>query len=476
MHSLYTLPYRAPGAFAFLNTTAHSPESRVPRLIATLALGCALALHGCRNDPGVPSGPNILFISVDTLRADHLGFYGYPKPTSPHLDQLAAESVVFEHTIAASPWTLPSFSSIMTSALPTTHGVTGYNSSLDPSFPTLAEVLRNAGYETAAVTCHIYQGTRHGLHQGFIHFDEEIVQTESQWSYAQNAEPVTDRGVRWIEQKAAAGEDRPWFLWLHYFDTHDLYLEHPEYAETLGSTTELERYDGEIAYTDAQIARVLDALEAGGLDDDTIIVFISDHGEEFLDHGAKLHGHALYEELVRVPFFVRVPGIEPRRVQQTVRHIDIFPTLCELADVAPRGARQGRSIVPLMRGETLPEVPALSEVSLLERNNLRSIVQDGWKLIVRAADGDQPEDVKLFELSTDPLERDERSAAEPERVKALRAALEAGFREAAAAADGFTRGRSIQLTASEQSDLDALGYTGDGPPPPAPERKPAAKD
>jgi arylsulfatase A-like enzyme len=429
---------------------------------------CALAsaaLAGCTPQERLPSGPNLLLITIDTLRADRLGHYGYERPTSPELDALAATSVVFDSAIAASPWTLPSFASIMTSALPATHGVTTYDSALAPSFPTLAETLRDAGYDTSAVACHIYQGSRHGLHKGFVHFDEELIDTESNWSFAQSAEPVSDRGIAWIEAKAAArdalGDERPWFLWLHYFDVHDRYLPHDDFAE-LGQEEESELYDGEIAYTDRAIGRVLAALRAAGFESDTVVAMVADHGEEFHDHGKKLHGHTVYQELVRVPLLIRAPGVAASRVSEPVHHVDLVPTFCQLLDVAPRGPQAGRSLVPLMRGGTGTPRALVTQLSNSPHFEMDAVLHEGWKLIVHREKQSGAETLELYELATDPGEQQNRVDEEPERVATLRALLDERIAAAAALGERYGGALSIGLSPSEQSHLGDLGYTGEG--------------
>ena len=183
---------------------------------------------------------------------------------------------------------------------------------------------------------------------------------------------LSDEAVRWLESKAAADADPPWFLWLHYFDPHREYRAHPG-TTTIEGSAELDRYDAEIAFTDAQIGRVLAALADTGLDRRTAVMFASDHGEEFGDHGGVDHGHTLFEELVRVPLVIRAPGFAPRRVPGTVQVVDVLPTVHELLGLEAPAVREGESLVPAMVGAPLGERAALAELRRSDRNDLASL-------------------------------------------------------------------------------------------------------
>ena len=280
------------------------------RTMTRLALAHVALLIGAACAPGGSDRerPNVLLIAVDTLRADHLESYGYRLPTSPALAELGATGVVFERAVAATSWTLPAFASVLTGHYTSTHRCWKHKSRLAPSFVTLPEILRDAGYDTACAISHIFLARRYGLQQGIVHFDTSFDLPVGHGDTEISSPGVTARGLEWIEHKAAAGDGEPWFLWLHYFDPHYKYVEHEGISETFGVEDPLERYDGEIRFTDGYIGEVLDALARTGLDESTIVVLVADHGEEFLDHGGQYHGHTLYQELVHVPLVVRAPG------------------------------------------------------------------------------------------------------------------------------------------------------------------------
>ncbi|MHC4894826.1 MAG: sulfatase, partial [Planctomycetota bacterium] len=291
-----------------------------------LPISTALALLGCSGDP-LPTGPNVLLLTVDTLRADMTEPYGDAAPISPALQELAAGAVVFEEAWSGSSWTLPSLASLHTGLHSSVHGAWQFSDVLGWDFDTLAERLTAAGWDTAAVVNHVFLGRKHGLNQGFVHYDDELVEDFGKSHEAITSDTVSDRGIAWLEAKASADDGRPWFLWLHYFDPHEVYQRHDRYAPTFGDETDLERYRGEIAWTDEHLGRVLASLETLGLAEDTVVVLTADHGEEWEEHGGLGHGHTLYGELVRVPLVIRAPGVEPARIAERVSTLDVAPTV-----------------------------------------------------------------------------------------------------------------------------------------------------
>jgi arylsulfatase A-like enzyme len=431
-----------------------------PRRIAILALaaltGCALEFEPAWEGSEKP--PNILFISVDTLRADHLGCYGYDRPTSPNTDRLAASGTVFDNAQASASWTLPGLASVLTSYYSSTHRCWSFASRLDPSFPTLTEQLRDAGYDTACVTSHIYLATRYGLQQGFVHFDDSFAHPEVDPKDSITSERVSDEGVLFLEQKASALEqDVPWFLWLHYFDPHGVYLPHEGFSEQFGLVEEIDLYDGEIAFTDFHVGRVLDALDRLGLTDDTVVVFFSDHGEEFGDHGGYRHGHDLHRELVQVPLVMRVPGVAPGRVSNMVRTVDVMPTLLELAGLpAPEGI-EGSSFLAGLREGRWRSLPALQEISLNESDSMVSVVHEDWRLIQHLI----TREVELYDLAADPLEETNVAALHPDKVEELKLVLERMIQAAARRAEDFDKASDLGLTQGQMDALRGLGYLGD---------------
>ncbi len=429
----------------------------------TLVAALAAALAACGrpaagSSPGAAGRPNVLLITIDTLRADHLGFHGYAKPTSPNLDALAAQSVVFDAAQASSSWTLPSLASALTGEPVSTHGCWNFTSVLDDSFTTLTELLVAAGYDTACVTSHLFVTTRHGLQQGFVHTDDSFAYPEVEPEEAVTSHVIADKGIRFLTQKAAAPEPSPWFLWLHFFDPHERYMEHAELSaafvtpgERAPAVAASDLYDGEIRYTDLHVGRVLDALEEAGFAADTIVVFTADHGEEFGEHGGARHGHTLFEELVRVPFTIRVPGLAARRVPALVRGYDLMPTVLELVGLQVPAAIAGRSLVPALRGEPAPALPALAELALGEPRTIDCVREGRFKLVSQRTSGERA----LYDLVADPGETRDVQAEHPAEAERLAALLAELVRDAA------SRGRAsaeLVLTPGQADDLSALGY------------------
>ncbi|MBL8863317.1 MAG: sulfatase [Planctomycetes bacterium] len=433
-------------------------------IAAAAALVCGA---GCAPQP---QRPNVLLITIDTLRADHLGCYGYQRPTSPRIDAFAAGAVVFENAHSSSSWTLPSLASIHTSLYSTTHGCWKIYSRLEPEFTTTAEILRDAGYDTAMVACHIFLSAQYGLQQGFTHIDDELVRPPSDAAAAISSPGVTARGVRFLERQAASPDGAPWFLWLHYFDPHDTYLPHAGFSETFGTSAEIDLYDGEIAFTDHHVGEVLARLAELGLAEDTIVVLTADHGEEFGEHGFQRHGYTLYEEAVRIPLVVRAPGAPARRVSDVVSNVDLLPTILDLAGLPPPAARdascahgfEGRSLAPLVRG-TGPLLPAaaLSEVRWHDGQDLRAWRDGAWKLVEDQSTGQQVDQSALFDLATDPRERTDLREPESARLAALREAVTHRLARAMGWARCYPLVELYAPTPGDMRRLQDLGYAGD---------------
>jgi len=344
-----------------------------------LALLIALSLVGCgrKGDKTRAAGPNLVLLTVDTLRADRLGCYGYSRDTSPVLDRLAKEGTLFEEAYAQRGSTWPSLASIMTSLHPVTHGVRENGMMLSDAPDALAEMLAAKGYHCAAVVANSAQQNWEGF--ATVQDVQEVPQDRH----------VADAAVRWLQ----ANTERPFFLWVHYVAPHDPYEPPAEFDRFtdegysgrvdggLIATTqvildhvvptdeELEHldalYDGEVAFSDAMLQPVLDTLEQGGVAEETLVVFTSDHGDELYDHHHYLFHHAsVYEGVLRLPLVFWQPGAIPagRRFDDLVQSIDIAPTLLELLEVPIPASYQGRSLVPRLRGEELPAQPAFAEI------------------------------------------------------------------------------------------------------------------
>ena len=373
---------------------------RVPRLSAgrvslarrawtsgwlALAVSLSPALVACGSRDSSPTRPNVILISIDSLRADHLACYGYERPTSPAIDALAAGGVLFERAVAQAPWTLPSHASLFTSLYTRTHQ-TGDVSRRLPPFPTLATELAGAGYSTMAVVGGTFMQTEFGLDRGFEIYDDELAKAGHRQSHRAVTSPETlEKSLQLLGTSPS-----PFFLFVHFWDVHYDYIPPAPYDTLFDPDYEgditghrfygndavnagmdpadlehiLALYDGEIAWVDEHVAKLLSELEARGLAEDTLVVLTADHGDEFFEHGLKGHTHSLYEELLHVPLVVRGPGVPSAvRVPQRVELIDVMPTVLELVGLPVPDGAQGRSLRPLLDGAPWPPRPSFAETS-----------------------------------------------------------------------------------------------------------------
>ncbi len=344
---------------------------------------------------------NVLLITVDTLRADHLGSYGYRVSPTPNFDRLAREGVVFEDAISSTPLTLPSHASILTGAYPLSHGVRDNAGFVLPDDETtLAEVLRGAGYSTGAFVGSFVLDSRFGLDQGFdrysADFDLTGVEVIAPGYIQRSAGEVAKKGEEWIRQQGASG--RPFFAWMHFYDPHAPYDPPAPWRDRIANP-----YDGEIAYVDSVLGEVLDFLEEQSLKESTIVVVASDHGESLGEHGEKTHGYYLYEATQHVPLIWFDPGsaFGTKRIPQAVRLIDIAPTLLQTLGVSAPPQMQGTSLLRLMLGRSVAPTTAYAE-SYYARlqfgwSELRAYYRGPYKYI----EAPKPE---LYNLEEDPGE------------------------------------------------------------------------
>lgn len=328
----------------------------------------AVLSSGCARETGPP---NVLLITVDTLRPDRLGCYGHTRQTSPTIDALAAEGVRFEHAYSVAGWTLPSMATIMTGRYPRDHGATDFHWSMDPLLPTMAGILRGHGYDTRGYVSHVILQPRYGLAEGFKSYDYSVLNIGHPHDIA-TAKPLTELVMHDLDSI-----EEPFFLWVHYFDPHFAYLRHAKWADF--GDADIDRYDQEIAHTDEQISRLLKKL--GGRLDNTIIIFTSDHGEEFGEHGAKFH-YTLYEEIMRVPLIVKAPGLAPGVSDRIVEQIDLLPTLMSLLHVDP-----GEGVESPGRDALAEVMTAMVQPVFFERDrpppyNQRGVLEGNYKLFV----------------------------------------------------------------------------------------------
>jgi choline-sulfatase len=372
-----------------------------------------LWLLGCRSpeslapieeEMALPQVSRILLVSIDTLRADHLGAWGGSLGLSPGLDRFVSGSLQFSQAHAHASWTKPSVASVMTSVLPRNHGVRGWNTEFGPDQDTLASLLSEAGWRTEAYVVHgAFVPEANEFERGFEIFDLAW-RSQVEEGHPEDLETsahLTDLAVSALQRLQAAEE--PFFLWVHYLDPHRVYLPH-EGALALGED-DSSLYAGEVGWTDAQLDRLLQAAEQ---DPELLTVFWVDHGEELGDHGAWGHAHTLYEELIHVPLALRVPGLPPRVDPTPVGLIDLAPTLLTLA---------GQPVPDAFLGESLLPVPSLRPIyaETDQYGAQRASIDWPYKLIWDLEEGRG----ELFHLEDDPEELQDLSLLEPARADAL---------------------------------------------------------
>jgi arylsulfatase A-like enzyme len=419
-------------------------------------LPAALWAAGCSRPPARAADQrNALLISIDSLRDDHVGCYGYDKPTTPTLDAFARQNVRFAHAYAAAPWTLPSHASMFTGLYPTTHGVERSSRRLNEGAPTLARMLQAAGWQTGAIVCAPLLRAVYGLNQGFGTYDESLVGDSHKKARTAKVGPaVTDKALDWLDR----ADGRPFLLFLHYWDVHYDYtpprryekMFDPDYRGKLDGADIRHRtdiapgmnprdlqhllalYDAEIRYTDDAIADLLAGLTARGLDRNTMVWITADHGEEFLDHGGTMHGFTVYEDQLRVPLLARIPWLAAtaKEIQEHVSLVDLLPTFLDLLNV-PAGDRtlHGLSLRPLLTGGEWERDHILAETAIGRFGG--SPAKARWSAMIDQAGGKlhrvrlNPKESRLmlFDLPTDPGEQRDQAETEVERRDALRRRL-----------------------------------------------------
>jgi arylsulfatase A-like enzyme len=422
--------------------------------------------------------PLAIVYLVDTLRADHTGVYGYARKTTPELDAFAKDAVVFDAAIVHASWTKPSVASILTSRLPGQHRAVQLRDPLDPSNVTIAERLDARGFATgAAIANSVIYGAESAFDRGFDFF-AGLHGEDDQRSKLVGADVVVDSALAFLRSRRGL----PTFLYVHTMDPHVPYAppppfdrmfepypteDHPardprtDYKEPLDRERMIAQYDGDIAFGDREFGRFVRELKAAGLYDDALVVFLADHGEEFLDHAHWLHGRSLFDELIRVPLVVKFPRGQGagRRVAEQVQGLDVVPTVLEAMGLSLPGDLGGQPLQRALAGGAKPR-PALAEIS--HRGVVAHGVRtEGDKYIRRFS----PDDDELyFDLRQDPKEQTSVAGRDPRRVRLLQAQAEAGmspnpFRYVLQAA-GSSR---LALRLGTRGWLEGVEATGLGP-------------
>ncbi len=426
------------------------PWPLLASLLAAVLAGCS---GGGLPEPD-PGRPDLVLISVDTLRPDHLGCYGYGRPTSPFLDELAAGGTRFADAWAPSPWTLPSHATMLTGALTPRHGAVEEELSLAPGLPLLADRLREAGYATCGVVTSVFVDRRYGFDRGFDRFiDFGLESGEREALDVPDAEEVTAAALAWAREQA---DGRPVFLFLHLYDVHYPYDPPPPWNERFNRPARPEelryenyqfylrrppsaaflaqqrgQYDEEIAYTDDCLRRLHETWTAAR--PGAVFAVVSDHGEEFGERGSWGHAHTLTPEVLRVPWIVAGPGIAGQVAEGRVGLEDVAPTLAALAGV-PFAAPDGRDLSGRLRGDaaagpgagtgaapgdSLSPVPGPAAFAATSRHaTLKHRWHEGrFDLIADLRAGG----LRLYDLRTDPAAGQDLAAALPDTARRLAA-------------------------------------------------------
>jgi arylsulfatase A-like enzyme len=500
-----SLPSTPPGLLGLWG----SPVIRSHEAVPATTSADAASLHG-----GPPQG--VIVIWADTVRSDDMDAYGYARATSPHLKQIAAEGAIFKDCVTQATWTKVATPSLLTSLYPATHGVNDFADRLPASAATIAEVYRDAGYATLSYSSLLFTGKFTGLQRGFEEVDEAGSLPDRRSS--KTARTYVDRLIPWLQDH----HDVPFFVFLHLSDPHDPYRPNPPYDTMWGdpsAVAEHEReqlrvrefisdptlkafgmptrdeltkagldadrfvaqdrawYDGAIRGMDDEIGRLLDRLRALGLDQKTLLVFASDHGEEFLEHGRMFHGQSTYGELSNVPLILRAPGRIPPGVSipETVEVIDVMPTLLEMSGLRPPPRMQGRSFLSLLAasgGERSKaslvwrSSPAVTEKAVTldvaspapHDTESTAITIDGWKLIHNSKRPAGSSEFELYDERADPLNHADVAAAHQEIVERLKKDLDAWRAKAVAARLKPEPEPDKSLTPEELERLRSLGY------------------
>jgi len=342
--------------------------------------------------PGALAGRNLLIVTLDTTRPDRLGFYGNADIATPNLDRLAAGSAVFTRALATTPITLPSHASILTGRYPHHHGVrTNGLPPLDLDQTTLAELLSEHGYETAAFVSSFILERQFGLAQGFTRYDDETHDEAAVMGYSERrADRTTDRALEWLR----GSHERPFFLWVHYYDPHANYAPPEPFEETSENS-----YDGELAFVDQQVGRLLHGVTASS-DQDALVVVTSDHGESFGEHEEQGHGFLVHEATLKIPLIITTTGglAAPARIDRLASQVDLMPTVLSLL---------GLPVPDGIDGVDLTEAPESPRVVVAETHYGEAIY--GWARLAaiyhrnfKYVDGPNPE---LYDLGKDPLEQ-----------------------------------------------------------------------
>jgi arylsulfatase A-like enzyme len=418
------------------------PSGRWTRFVLALVglglVGVVMASFFWKLEESVRPVDRVVLITIDTLRRDHLGTYGYKdEPTSPNIDAWAKDAIVFENTLTAAPWTIPALSALFTGRYPVEVGAYTNASGISPDFTTLPELFQEKGFITASFNSHaLLVGDTSGFRRGFDevgpHDFVPMLDGEHKMPFAK-VEPFL---MDWLEEHA---HDR-FFLWIHDMDPHFPPTEGNPYLDDDNWTP----YNAEVRWTDEAVGRILRKLQALDIFDDSLIIFTADHGESFGKRGRPGHQDIMYDEVLTVPLILQHPALpEPRRIRAVVELLDLFPTIIELAGLRPQPVERGESLVPLLRRERDQRLKTLvfqSRYHFEDEHHELAVRDRRWKLLVRTPDlhRDQERDesrppewslqseetsTELYQTVLDPEEDQDVHEDYPQVVDRLRSAL-----------------------------------------------------
>jgi len=449
-------------------------------LYGGLAAGLApsLWLSGCGKRLQVKR-PNIILIVIDTLRANHVGCYGYQRNTTSNIDHLAGEGVLFKNAISAAPWTMASIASLLTSQYPCVLGLRKKPVMLDTRFPSLSEVLKQYDYATYGVFTAASFSPRLGVGRGF---DDYRYRRRPRRGPVISSPYVTKEAISFLRKS----QKQPFYIFLHYFDPHYNYVLHKQYdyyPDYRGSVKSdhpmidlwhelhelsqddirylLALYDSEIAFNDEYIGKLLDELKKQGLYENSIIIVTADHGEEFLERGWLGHTITLHEEMLHVPLIMKFPGSVARVISSPVGLIDIVPTIYQYMGLKMPDGLEGKAL-DLNRGDSIANRPIFTETFNPQRARpnvrpiaFRSIISGNWKLIY-----DQIKDSnQVYNLSEDPHERNDLSSQRSEQKRVLKGLLSKWINYVKTKQKvGPAPDESELFTPEERKELESLGY------------------
>ena len=395
---------------------------------------------------------NVLIVTLDTTRADHIGCYGDRLAATPIIDALATRGIKFDHAYTPAPLTLPSHASMFTGLYPPEHGLrTNGKESLNTGIPTLASLLRARGYETGAFVASFVLDSKFGLDRGFHTYDDDLTGTtpaDEALHRNRNGDVVVDQALKWLEQLK---QPQPFLCWVHLYDAHIPYVDHPD---LFGKRFQDRPYDAEIGFVDVQIGRLLSFLKARKLEERTLVIVVGDHGEGLDEHLERRHGQMIYNTTMHVPLIVSLPGRLPegKTVAAPVSLVDLCPTILDQLGLPLKTRVSGRSLTGLLHGKELAPRGVYGETDepFLESgwSPLRSITTEKWKYIRTP----RPE---LYDLVADPHETRDLSAEQADQMKSL----EVQLAELEQQMDQRL-GTAVQLSPEEQRRMESLGYVG----------------